>query len=39
MNEPVEQVMTTGSWIYMIVVWGMILALNFYAFRKMFGKK
>jgi len=31
--------MTTGTWIYMICVWAVILLVNVYAFGKMFGKK
>lgn len=30
--------MTTGSWIYLVVVWGLIIALNLYCFSRMFRK-
>ena len=31
--------MTPGSWIYMLIVWGLILALNAYSFSKIFRKR
>jgi hypothetical protein len=31
--------MTPGSWIYMLTVWGLLIALNVYCFRKVFKKK
>jgi len=30
--------MTTGSWIYMLVVWGTIISLNIFCFRRIFRK-
>ncbi len=31
--------MTPGSWIYMLTVWGLIIALNIFCFARIFGKK
>ena len=31
--------MTTGTWIYMLVVWAVIIALNIYCFARIFTKK
>lgn len=31
--------MTLGSWIYMLLVWGAILAVNVFCFWKLFTKK
>lgn len=31
--------MTAGSWIYMIVVWALIIALNAFCYKRIFTKK
>lgn len=31
--------MTLGSWLYMIIVWAAIIALNIYCFTRIFTKK
>jgi hypothetical protein len=31
--------MTLGTWIYMLVVWAAIIALNIYCFVRIFAKK
>ena len=31
--------MTPGTWIYLIVVWAVIIALNVYCFVRIFAKK
>lgn len=31
--------MTPGTWIYMLVVWAAIIALNIYCFSRIFAKK
>ena len=31
--------MTTGSWIFMGIVWTIIITINIFAFRRIFGKK
>lgn len=30
--------MTIGSWIYMLVVWGIIIGLNVFCFKRIFRK-
>lgn len=30
--------MTPGSWIYMLVVWGIIIGLNVFCFHRIFKK-
>ena len=31
--------MTVGAWLYMLIVWGAIIALNVFCFGRMFSKK
>ncbi|MFP4172375.1 MAG: hypothetical protein ACLFV4_05625 [Candidatus Hydrogenedentota bacterium] len=31
--------MTAGSWIYLIVVWALIIALNAFCYKRIFTKK
>jgi hypothetical protein len=31
--------MTAGTWIYMLIVWAVIIALNIYCFARIFAKK
>ena len=31
--------MTLGSWLYMLTVWGIIVALNVFCFSRIFAKK
>lgn len=31
--------MTPGAWVYLIVVWSIIIAVNVFCFSRIFGKK
>jgi hypothetical protein len=40
MSAPIEaHAMTLGSWIYMLVAWGLIIAVNVFCFYRIFGRK